>query len=83
MLCSLAFLFILNNYFFYTVWSGQGEILEFVCSKLSSSECLLPVLVKALDDMLDKLMIFSVFFRVVLKRLKSKQTQQFVETRFL
>ena len=58
--------------FFDSVRSGRGEILEFVCSKLSSSECLLTILVKMLDDLLDKLMMFSASFRVVKRKKVAK-----------
>lgn len=54
-----------KHFFFDSVRSRWEEILEIVCSKLSSSECLLTILVKMLNDILDKLMMSSASFGVV------------------
>lgn len=57
MLWSLAFLFILNNILFDSIRLRLEENLEFVCSKLTSCEFLVTILVKTLDNMLDKLLL--------------------------
>jgi len=54
--------------YFKTVRSRWEEVSEFVCSKRSSSECLLTILVKMLDGTLGKLMMFSVAVRVVKRK---------------